>query len=92
MKQIELTDSTPSYSQTVKMRKLFENNQLTTADIQTIMSQPKANQKEYLRLSNEKYDKYLGKYSSSKEKEAFVEKALEHYTKYLERMRNRDER
>ncbi len=91
-KQIELTDSTPSYSQAVKMRKLFTNNQLTTADIQTIMSQPKANQKEYLRLSNEKYDKYLGKYSSAREKEAFVEKALEHYAKYLERLKERDER
>ncbi len=91
-KQIELTDSTPSYSQSVKMRKLFVNNQLTATDIKTIMSQPKANQKEYLRLSNEKYDKYLGKYSSAKEKEAFVEKALEHYTKYLNRLRERDER
>ena len=87
---IESEDCTPSYSQAVRMRKLSEQGLLSTDSIFKIMSEVKGNQKEYLKLPAEKYDRYLKRFRTPKEKEEFIEKALAHYSKYLERQKERD--
>ena len=66
---IESEDCTPSYSQAVRMRKLSEQGLLSTDSIFKIMSEVKGNQKEYLKLPAEKYDRYLKRFHTPKEKE-----------------------
>ena len=72
------------------MRKLSEQGLLSTDSIFKIMSEVKGNQKEYLKLPTEKYDRYLKRFRTPKEKENFIEKALEYYSRYLERNRERE--
>ena len=87
---IESEDCTPSYSQAVRMRKLSEQGLLSTDSIFKIMSEVKGNQREYLKLPTEKYDRYLKRFRTPKEKEEFIEKALNYYSRYLERNRGQE--
>ena len=87
---IESEDCTPSYPQAVRMRKMSEQGLLSPDSIFKIMSEVKGNQREYLKLPTEKYDRYLKHFRTPKEKEDFIEKALDYYSKYLERNRDRE--
>lgn len=90
---IESEDCTPSLSQSVRMRKLSADGLLTMDGIFQIMTEVKGNQKEYLKLPTEKYSRYLGGFHTPKQKEDFILKALDYYSRYLERQRrNRDVR
>lgn len=84
----ESDEITPSYSQAVRMRKLSEMGILNYGRIYEIMTEEKPNQREYLKLPMERYERYLGDYRTPKEKEEFILKALAHYTRYLERQRD----
>ena len=89
----ETDEVTPSYSQAVRMRKLSELGLLSMDKVFEIMTEVKGNQKEYLKLSSERYEPYLGRFSTPRDKEDFIMKALDFYTRYLERQRSsRDER
>ena len=86
----ENEEVTPSYSQTVRMKKLYTEGQLTSDRIAEIMSEAKANQKEYLKIPTENINKYFKSRFTEKQKQEFVIKAVEHYHRYL--MRQRDAR
>ena len=89
----ETDEVTPSYSQAVRMRKLSELGLLSMDKVFEIMTEVKGNQKEYLKLSSERYEPYLGRFSTPRDKEDFIMKALDFYTRYLERQRSsREER
>ena len=89
----ETDEITPSYSQAVRMRKLSELGLLSMDKVFEIMTEVKGNQKENLKLSSERYEPYLGRFSTPRDKEDFIMKALDFYTRYLERQRSsRDER
>ena len=93
METIESEDCTPSLSQAIRMRKLSEAGQLDMDKIFEIMTEVKGNQKEYIRLSGDKVGKYLSKLRTPQQKEDFILKALDFYTRHLERQRsNRDGR
>ena len=81
---------TPSYSQTVRMKKLYTEGQLTSDKIAEIMAEAKANQKEFLKIPTENINKYFKSRFTEKQKQEFVIKAVEHYHRYL--MRQRDAR
>lgn len=85
---IESEDCTPSYSQSVRMRKLSTEGLLTMDSIFEIMTEVKGNQKEYLKLPVERYERYLRRFRTPKEKADFIEKALAYYSRYLERRRD----
>ena len=85
---IESEDCTPSYSQSVRMRKLSAEGLLSMDSIFEIMTEVKGNQKEYLKLPLERYERYLRRFRTPKEKENFIEKALAYYSRYLERRRD----
>ncbi len=85
---IESEDCTPSYSQSVRMRKLSAEGLLSMDKIFEIMTEVKGNQKEYLKLPVERYERYLRRFHTPKEKEDFIEKALAYYSRYLERSRD----
>lgn len=82
---IDDTDVFPSFSQTVRMRKAFNNGELTYKLIVKIMAEDKANQKPKYRFSAEKINQYLPANLNDKQAEQYVLKALSYYQKYLER-------
>lgn len=92
LETIQSEDCTPSLSQAVQMKQLSQSGLLTMDEVFEIMTQPKGNQKEYLKLPSDKFARFFGSNASQRDKEAFIEKALEHYCRYLQRMRetNRD--
>ncbi len=90
VKIFEEEDVTPSFSQAVRMRKLSDQGLLSADRVYEIMAEPKANQKEYLRLSGEQYGQYLSRFQTPQEKTAFILNALDYYTRYLQRLRDRD--
>ena len=85
---MEREDCTPSYSQTVRMRKLHREGLLTEEEINSIMSEQKANQKEQIRIPKERLDKVLPKGISGQKAEEYILKACEYYGKHMRRLRN----
>ena len=92
LEQCEINDCTPSYSQAWRMHKADREGTLTTAVIQAIMSEEKANQREMVKVPISRLRKVLPQGLDSKKTEDFIIKACDHYRKYLVRQRNRDER
>ena len=86
----ENEEVTPSYSQTVRMKKLYSEGMLTSDRIAEIMAEAKANQKDYLKIPTENINQYFKSRFTEKQKQEFVIKAVEHYHRYL--MRQRDAR
>lgn len=86
----ENEEVTPSYSQTVRMKKLYSEGTLTSDKISEIMAEAKANQKDYLKIPTENINKYFKSRFTEKQKQEFVIKAVEYYHRYL--MRQRDAR
>ncbi len=86
----ENEEVTPSYSQTVRMKKLHSEGMLTSDRISEIMAEAKANQKDYLKIPTENINKYFKSRLTEKQKQEFVIKAVEHYHRFL--MRQRDVR
>lgn len=89
---IDENECFPSHAQTIRMRRLFENGKLDTKKIVEIMSEIKPNQKEKLVFHAERVRKYIPKTIPIEKTEEYVCKALEHYSKYLQRQRGRDAR
>ena len=92
LEQCAINDCTPSYSQAWRMHKADREGTLTTAVIQTIMSEEKANQREMVKVPTSRLRKVLPQGLDAKKTEDFIIKACDHYRKYLIRQRNREER
>ena len=92
LEQCAINDCTPSYSQAWRMHKADREETLTTAVIQTIMSEEKANQRETVKVPIARLREVLPQGLDAKKTEDFIIKACDHYRKYLIRQRNRDER
>ena len=89
---IESEDCTPSLAQAQQMRKLSEQGKLDMDAIFGVMTKPKANQKEMVRLPMESISRFLPKNATPKDAAQFIEKACEHYRRYLNRQRDMDAR
>lgn len=89
---IDLEECTPSHAQTIKMRKFFEDGKLSTDVITSIMQEEKPNQREKLIIPNKAVEKYIPKSVPLEKRQDYVFKALEHYSKYLQRQKMRDAR
>ena len=87
LEQCVINDCTPSYSQAWRMHRADREGTLTTAVIQAIMSEEKANQRETVKLPTEKLRKFAPN-ANPQQLEDFVLKACEHYRKYLRRQRD----
>ncbi len=88
----ESDEVTPSLAQAQKLRKLSEENQLNADTVLEILTAPKPNQAEAIKISEERINKFFGKNYTKQQKEEHILKALEYYHKYLQRQRNRDAR
>ena len=85
----DICDCTPSYSQTVRMRKLADEGALGWEQISEIMSEEKANQKEKVTLFMDDLKKYYPRSATPKDITADIMRMLE--SRYKAR-RNRDGR
>ena len=90
--EIDLNDATPSHDQTIRMRKLFNEGNLTTEAIHAVMSEEKPNQKEKIVLRGDRVRQLIPKNIPVSQTEDFVCKALESYNKFLRNRAERDSR
>ena len=59
--EIDLNDATPSHDQTIRMRKLFNEGNLTTKAIHAVMSEEKPNQREKIVLRGDRVRQLIPK-------------------------------
>ena len=90
--EIDLNDATRSHDQTIRMRKLFNEGNLTTEAIHAVMSEEKPNQKEKIVLRGDRVRQLIPKNIPVSQTEDFVCKALEYYNKFLRNRAERDSR
>ncbi len=88
---IEEEERTPSFSQAVRFKKLSQSNEFNTEQIETIMQEDKANQRETIKFPLERLQQFSPR-ADKKELEEFVMKACEYYRKFLIKQRDRDAR
>ncbi|MBE6776156.1 MAG: ParB/RepB/Spo0J family partition protein [Ruminococcaceae bacterium] len=88
---IEEEERTPSFSQAVRFKKLSQSNELDTDQIETIMQEDKANQRETIKFPLEQLQQFSPR-ADKKDLEEFVLKACEYYRKYLIKLKDRDAR
>ena len=77
LEEIEVTQSTPSHAQTIRMRKMQDEGTLDTLAIRDIMSEEKPNQKERIILRGEKVRKLIPKAVPIEQTEDYIYKAIE---------------
>lgn len=90
LETIETEEATPSLSQAQEMKSLSQAGILDMDQIFSIMVKPKANQKEVIKIKVEAVDKYLKGCTTPKEREDFLLRACEYYSRFLQRQRNKD--
>lgn len=89
---IQLNDCTPSHDQTIRMRKMHDDDTLSDDTIRNIMEEEKPNQVEKFRITKNRIEKFFKPSTSAKEMENEIIKALEYYQRYKNRNKNRGER
>ena len=88
LEQCEMNDCTPSYSQAWRMHRAEREGTLTTAAIQTIMSEEKANQKARLKIPMERIRKYFPQsYTAAQIEDAVVKLCERDYRRRTDRAR-----
>ena len=80
--QILDCDCTPSYAQTIRMRKYSEEGRLNEAVIESIMQEEKPNQKEKIHIPLGQLRKYIPETVSYDDTRDYIMQALEFYQKY----------
>lgn len=90
LETIETEEATPSLSQAQEMKNLSQAGILDMDQIFSIMVKPKANQKEVIKIKVEAVDKYLKGCTTPKEREDFLLRACEYYSRFLQRQKTRD--
>ncbi|MBQ7669268.1 MAG: ParB/RepB/Spo0J family partition protein [Clostridia bacterium] len=84
----EENDNTPSYAQAVRMHKAYGTGELKREDIEAIMCEEKANQRETIKIPA---DKLKGKIPSGyigQQRQDFILKACDYYYRHLIRQRD----
>ena len=88
LEQCAINDCTPSYSQAWRMHKADREGSLTTAVIQAIMSEEKANQKARLKIPMERIRKYFPQgYTAAQIEDAVVKLCERDYRRRTDRER-----
>ena len=88
----ERDEATPSYAQTVRFRRLFDEGKLTADTIEDIMAKPKANQKETVKFSYERIARFFPPNYSTKQMEDAIVRILEERRRDVVRRRDDTER
>lgn len=81
------TEAFPSHDQAIRIRKSYEEGDVSYEKVQEIMAEEKPNQKPKFRFSFDRLKPLIPKEYNDMEAEEYVVKALEFYRKYLIRQR-----
>lgn len=92
LETIQSEDCTPSLAQAKQLKYLSQIQMLTQDETLSVMSKPKPNQQEVIKIKVDSVDKYLKGYKTPKEREQFMIKACEYYSRYLQRQKDRGAR
>ena len=82
---IEYYDSTPSQEQSIKLKKLSQENALTEEKLSDILSEEKPNQIPKIKFNEDRIRQVLPRNISDDKIEDFVVKSIEFYTKHLKK-------
>lgn len=78
----EFDEVTPSLSQAIRLKKLEQEGHLTEEKIEEIMQQEKPNQKEFIKIHNERIEKYIpAKIKESGKIEDFIIQCVQEHNK-----------
>lgn len=78
----EFDEVTPSLSQAIRLKKLEQEGKLTEEKIEEIMQQEKPNQKEFIKIHNERIEKYIpSRIKESGKVEDFIIQCVEEHIK-----------
>lgn len=86
---MEMMVCTPSHAQTLRMKKMYEEGELSIDDIYDIMGEEKPNQKEKIVLREDQLKGLIPKSVDITKRNDFIISALKHYKRYLERQQER---
>ena len=86
---MEMMVCTPSHAQTLRMKKMHEEGELSIDDIYDIMGEEKPNQKEKIVLRESQIKGLIPKSVDITKRNDFIISALKHYKRYLERQQER---
>ena len=87
LEAMEYNEATPSHDQTIRMRKAYQEGNLTTEVVENIMEEPKPNQKEKSPFRDKRIEGAIPKEIPKEKYSDFVIKAIEFYNRYLERVK-----
>ncbi len=87
LEAMEYNEATPSHDQTIRMRKAYQEGNLTTEIVENIMEEPKPNQKEKSPFRDKRIEGAIPKGVPKEKYCDFVIKAIEFYNRYLERVK-----
>ena len=88
---MELEGCTPSYAQAIRLRRLAEDHKLTPEAVEAIMMEQKPNQRERIILRGERFNRLFPPDLPMSKREDYVAAAMEHYARFRERQRTRDD-
>lgn len=88
---MSFADATPSLAQAIEMKEFSKNGKLTPGGIESIMGEEKPNQREKFSFRADRLRKFIPASVPYSKTEDYVLKALEHYHRYQERMRERSQ-
>ena len=91
LSDMEALDCTPSYAQAVRMHKEYSTGQLREDRIGELLSEPKPNQRETLKLPLDALRRFAPR-ATERQLEEFIFRACEYYQRYLKRQRDLDSR
>ena len=83
--RIDETDVIPSHEQAIRIRKAYEDDDISYDKVSAIMAEEKPNQKPKYKLSFEKLRPFIPKGYTDAQAEDYIMKALEHYRRFLQR-------
>ena len=83
--RIDETDVIPSHEQAIRIRKAYEDDDISYDKVSAIMAEEKPNQKPKYKLSFEKLKPLIPKGYTDAQAEDYIMKALEHYRRFLQR-------
>lgn len=83
----EMNDCTPSYSQSWHLHREFNNGTLDKERIFELLSEDKPNQRDVIRVPREKLKGKVPDGLTEQQKEDFILKACEHYSRFLQKQK-----
>lgn len=89
---IECNVATPSHAQAIRLKKMSQEETLTTDEIEDILSEEKPNQIPKMKFNADRIRNVLPKNIEEKKIEDFVVNAIEFYGKHLQRQKSMDAR